>query len=181
MEFFPYQASRSYPICGALHDLVPFVQFKKREKHPWRSFEFSKVAGLKPATLLKLTLHHGCFSRFSNCKNGIKSPNASDLALFFQVYDVRLLFLCIYIFYISILAPAGVFLLSLGNRDSKAKYQCFAISHIYKCYLTTIARQLTTPGISLSSRVFEFASMKFFVYCFLFISFMFLRYSLSKL
>ena len=28
-----------------LHDLVPFVQFKKREKHPWRSVTFSKVAG----------------------------------------------------------------------------------------------------------------------------------------
>ena len=26
--------------CGALHDLVPFVQFKKREKHPWRSVFF---------------------------------------------------------------------------------------------------------------------------------------------
>ena len=33
-------------IWGALHDLVPFVQFKKREKHPWRSVTFSKVAGL---------------------------------------------------------------------------------------------------------------------------------------
>ena len=29
----------------ALRDLVPFVQFKKREKHPWRSVAFSKVAG----------------------------------------------------------------------------------------------------------------------------------------
>ena len=28
-------------ICGALRDLVPFVQFKKREKHPWRSVNFS--------------------------------------------------------------------------------------------------------------------------------------------
>ena len=26
--------------CGALRDLVPFVQFKKREKHPWRSMFF---------------------------------------------------------------------------------------------------------------------------------------------
>ena len=26
--------------CGALRDLVPFVQFKKREKHPWRSVFF---------------------------------------------------------------------------------------------------------------------------------------------
>ena len=23
-------------ICDALRDFVPFVQFKKREKHPWR-------------------------------------------------------------------------------------------------------------------------------------------------
>ena len=26
-----------FKICDALHNLVPFVQFKKREKHPWRS------------------------------------------------------------------------------------------------------------------------------------------------
>ena len=32
-------------ICDALHDLVPFVQFKKREKHPFRTVNFSKVAG----------------------------------------------------------------------------------------------------------------------------------------
>ena len=32
-------------ICDALHDLVPFAQFKKRKKHPWRSVTFSKVAG----------------------------------------------------------------------------------------------------------------------------------------
>ena len=30
---------------AALRDLVPFIQFKKREKHPWRSVTFSKVAG----------------------------------------------------------------------------------------------------------------------------------------
>ena len=34
-------------LCGALTDLVPFAQFKKREKHPWRSVTFSKVAGFK--------------------------------------------------------------------------------------------------------------------------------------
>ena len=32
-------------INNALRDLVPFVQFKKREKHPWRSDTFSKGAG----------------------------------------------------------------------------------------------------------------------------------------
>ena len=31
-------------ICGVLRDLVPFVQFQKREKHSWRSVNFSKVA-----------------------------------------------------------------------------------------------------------------------------------------
>ena len=31
-------------ICGALRDLVPFVQFKKREKHPWRGATFRKIA-----------------------------------------------------------------------------------------------------------------------------------------
>ena len=33
-------------ICGALRDLVPLVQLKKREKHSWTSVNFSKVAGL---------------------------------------------------------------------------------------------------------------------------------------
>ena len=31
--------------CDALHDLVPFVQFKNREKHSYKSVTFSKVAG----------------------------------------------------------------------------------------------------------------------------------------
>ena len=44
-------------VWNALSDLVPLVQFKKREKHPWRSF-------LENATLQKATLLHGCFLRF---------------------------------------------------------------------------------------------------------------------
>ena len=32
-------------ICDALRDLVPSVQFIKREKHPWKSVTYSKVAG----------------------------------------------------------------------------------------------------------------------------------------
>ena len=42
--FSPGEELQTY-ICGALRDLVPFVQFKKREKHSWRSVSFSKVAG----------------------------------------------------------------------------------------------------------------------------------------
>ena len=30
-------------ICGALHDLVPFLQFTKLEKHPWRRSFFWSV------------------------------------------------------------------------------------------------------------------------------------------
>ena len=30
--------------CDSLRDLVPFVQFKKREKHPWKTVTFRKVA-----------------------------------------------------------------------------------------------------------------------------------------
>ena len=29
--------------CDVLRDLVPFVQFIKREKHPWGSVTFSKT------------------------------------------------------------------------------------------------------------------------------------------
>ena len=32
-------------VCDVLRDLAPLVQFKKREKHPWRSVTFSKVEG----------------------------------------------------------------------------------------------------------------------------------------
>ena len=44
-----------------LRDFVPLVQFKKREKHTWRNVTLSEVRGLEPATLIKVTLRHGCF------------------------------------------------------------------------------------------------------------------------
>ena len=30
-------------MCNALRDLAPFVQFKKREKHQWRSDTFATL------------------------------------------------------------------------------------------------------------------------------------------
>ena len=33
-------------ICDALCDLVPFVQFKKREKQPWESVNFAHWSGV---------------------------------------------------------------------------------------------------------------------------------------
>ena len=57
----------------ALRNLVPFAQFKKREKEPWRSVTFSKAVGFIEG------LSHECFSRFLNCANATKSRNASQL------------------------------------------------------------------------------------------------------
>ena len=39
-EFGTYRV-RSSCMCDALRDLISLVQFKKREKHPWRSFKSS--------------------------------------------------------------------------------------------------------------------------------------------
>ena len=55
-------------IVDALCDLVSFVQFKRREKHPRRSLTFNKSC----CNFIKVTPLHGCFSRFLNCTNGTK-------------------------------------------------------------------------------------------------------------
>ena len=47
------------PIIDALRDLVPFVQFKKREKQPWRSVT----------------------PRFLNCTNGTKSRETTHICI----------------------------------------------------------------------------------------------------
>ena len=52
--------------CDALHELIPFTQFKKRKNHPWRTNTY-------PATLLKVSLFLEHFSRFLNCANSTKS------------------------------------------------------------------------------------------------------------
>ena len=65
-----FLAGKYETLCAIL---VPFVQFKTREKHPWRSDTFSKVCRLKP-------LPYGRFSCFLSCKNGSKSRKASHIA-----------------------------------------------------------------------------------------------------
>ena len=44
LEKFPKNEQTLVPRhkCGALRDLAPFVQFKKRKKHPRRSVNFSQ-------------------------------------------------------------------------------------------------------------------------------------------
>ena len=55
-------------VCEALHDLVPFVQFKKREKHPWRSVTFSKVEYHSSMSVLHV------FNR-TNCAKSCKASH----------------------------------------------------------------------------------------------------------
>ena len=62
-------------LCETLYDLVQFAQFKKSEKHPWISVTF------KPAIFLKVTLLHGCFSRFLNGTNDTKFRTTSHMSL----------------------------------------------------------------------------------------------------
>ena len=53
-------------ICAPMRDLVPVLEFKKREKHPWMSVNFGR---LKPATLTKSnTLPWVFFTSFKLCK-----------------------------------------------------------------------------------------------------------------
>ena len=62
-------------IYDELHDLVPFVQFKKREKHPRTNVTFSKAAGwsIPPSPCV--------FFTFLNCADGTKSYNASHITI----------------------------------------------------------------------------------------------------
>ena len=40
--------SRLHEVQDFLRDMVPFVQFKKREKHPWTSVTFSIKSNTHP-------------------------------------------------------------------------------------------------------------------------------------
>ena len=57
-----------------LHDLVPFVQFKKHETNPWTNVKFNKM---QAKTTKSNTLPY-LFFMFLNCKNGIKSRKVSQ-------------------------------------------------------------------------------------------------------
>ena len=57
-----------FSISDAFRDLVPFVQFEKREKHPWMSVTFR-------------TFLHRRFLRFLNCTNGTKSRKTSHVKI----------------------------------------------------------------------------------------------------
>ena len=64
--FKSYRNSRK--LCDVLPDLVPFVQYKKRKKHPWRSVTFTKVAGLACNFTKSNILPWVFFTFFKLCK-----------------------------------------------------------------------------------------------------------------
>ena len=64
--------------CDALRDLVPFSQFKKREKHPWRIITLSKVAGFRLQLCEKKHSSMDVFHVSLNYTNGTKSCKASQ-------------------------------------------------------------------------------------------------------
>ena len=66
----PCRMSFKASVCDASFVLVPYVQLKKREKHPERSFA---------AFNFTATPLHGCFFTFLNCSNCTKSRKASHL------------------------------------------------------------------------------------------------------
>ena len=69
----------SNAICDALRDLVPFVQFKKREKHPCRSVNFSKVTNgiksLNASHISTCTVAFNCLGKIKAVKTPVKSNN----------------------------------------------------------------------------------------------------------
>ena len=67
--FFNALQSSMKNVFDVLRDLVPFVQFKKREKNH--------------GGVLLLVKFHVCFSRFSNCKNVTKPRKTFQFAFNF--------------------------------------------------------------------------------------------------
>ena len=63
--------------------LIPFIKFKKREKHSWKSVTFC-------GRQAKVILFHGCFSGFLNCTNGTKSRKASHIFLILHLTIINL-------------------------------------------------------------------------------------------
>ena len=79
--------------------LLRACNFTKSNTPPWVFFTFFKLYKwyqiapsitymyytyiFEPATLLKVALFHGCFSRFLNCTNGTKLRSASHICIIY--------------------------------------------------------------------------------------------------
>ena len=96
--FFLYFHLRNFPKitlvpwsflkCDALWDLVHLYNWKNVKNTHGGALLLVKLQA-KPPTLPKLTLPHGCFSRFFNCTNGTKSRNAPQISCLEIYWEVR--------------------------------------------------------------------------------------------
>ena len=64
---------KNYVFAANDINVVPLVQLKKREKHPWRS------VALLACSFTKINTPPCVFSRFLNCTNGTKSRKTSQM------------------------------------------------------------------------------------------------------
>ena len=65
-RLYHYSPHKLSHLLYEMHDFVPYVKFKSRKKHPWRSVTFSKVAACN-------------ISCFLNYTNDTKSRKASHI------------------------------------------------------------------------------------------------------
>ena len=75
------------PICDALLDLVPFVQFKKGEKHHGGVLILVKLQA-EACNFNKINTPPWVFSTFSKLYKGTKSHNASRFKKLLKVYGI---------------------------------------------------------------------------------------------
>ena len=68
-------------ICDVWRNLVPFVQFKKREKHHGEVLLLVKFQVSACNFTKRIAFHHGCFSHFLNCTSVTESRKAPHIAL----------------------------------------------------------------------------------------------------
>ena len=72
--------TRRYVMCCVIwHHLYNLKNVKNTHG---RVLFLVKLQALKPATLLKVTFLHGCFSRFLNRTNGTKSSKTSHIVVY---------------------------------------------------------------------------------------------------
>ena len=84
-------------ICDALRDLVPFAQFKKCEKHPWRSVNFRKcinvIRSFQSQSFLNIAICLLTITEFSEQKSNNKNEQNFDCTYLYQQYH-PLLHIC---------------------------------------------------------------------------------------
>ena len=76
-----------YIICDALHDLVPFLQFKNCEQYPWRSFTFSFILTFTFINCTKSNINSWVFFTFMKLckwlKNRRKASHKKQQPIFY--------------------------------------------------------------------------------------------------